>query len=424
MAENVLDPKQKALPAETDQKPQETKVLPEDPRDDDMDLKFFDKDFLYEVMSIPTLSHHEERLVNFIKFFAIRNGIDFEFDDYGNLYLTKGTLSEGEFYPCVTSHMDTVQGQHEPYIMASVNLPIKTSRVKDTGHHKIYVDGIGIGADDKGGIAICLAMFNHVEKLKACFFLEEEVGCQGSSRLNKSWFADVAYVIGYDSPELNRAAWSCSNTKLFSNDFYKAHMKPVCDKWGVTRFEAEPYTDVKQIREAVGVVCMNFGNGGYDAHNQTSEYSIVEEMDNALGMGKELIDTIGRVQYKLTSSTEYAHTNITLSSSAGENITVDNYDDSTALRAYGKYSSSYSYGSYYNQPYNSQSSNTASLTKKKEEEIRMEVLKYIVDRYSGHIESIKADLVDAMKYICNTSNVDFALFEQAINDAFSNEIKF
>lgn len=146
-------------------------------------------------------------------------------------------------------------------------------------------------------------------------------------------------------------------------------------------------------------------------------------MDNALGMGKELIDTIGRVQYKLTSSTEYARIDITLSSSSGEKITVDNYDDTTALRAYGKYSASYSYGSSYGTSY-SQSSNTVALTKKKEDEIRMEVLKYIVDRYSGHIESIKTDLISAMKEVCNASNVDFSLFEQTINDVFSNEIKF
>ena len=208
-----------------------------DPIDDEMDLAYLDKNFVLETMSVPSDSHNEFRLVVYVIQFARRNGIKYEFDDYGNVYLTKGELAEGEYYPCVTSHLDSVQHKQQPYIYAGVNLDLKCERTKDN-EHKVYVDTkgqdkIGIGADDKGGVCICLSMFEHLEKLKACFFLCEEIGCCGSKELNKEWFNDVGYCIGYDSPDLIRAAWSCAGVKLFSYEFYEKWMKPVCDEWGL-----------------------------------------------------------------------------------------------------------------------------------------------------------------------------------------------
>lgn len=142
-------------------------------------------------------------------------------------------MNEGEYFPCVTSHLDTVQDKQSPYIKAGVPLDLKIEQTKD-GKHKVSVDthssiSIGIGADDKSGVCICLSIFQHVEKLKACFFLEEEVGCIGSNHMDLDWFDNVGYVIGFDSPDLYRAAWSCSNVKLFSYDFYTKYMKEVCD---------------------------------------------------------------------------------------------------------------------------------------------------------------------------------------------------
>ena len=109
------------------------------PIDDDMDLAYINKDFVLETMSIPTDSRNEFRLVVYIIQFARRNGIKYDFDDYGNVYLTKGELADGEYYPCVTSHLDTVQHKQEPYIRAGVNLDFKCELTKDN-EHKVYVD--------------------------------------------------------------------------------------------------------------------------------------------------------------------------------------------------------------------------------------------------------------------------------------------
>ena len=229
-------PKAEEKPAENSETPAE-ETKPEE--EDKIELRYIDKELMLDCMAVPTHSKMEYRMVTFIMMWARRNNVHYDFDDYGNLYLTKGELKEGEFYPCVTSHMDTVQYKHDPYIYAGVPLALKVEKVKN-GDHKLSVNNeggslgteIGIGADCKAGIVISLALFNHMEKLKACFFLDEETGCNGSDHMDTDWFKDVGYVIGFDSPDLLRAAWSCNGTKLFNYDFYEKRMKPVCDEWG------------------------------------------------------------------------------------------------------------------------------------------------------------------------------------------------
>ena len=267
----------------------------------DNDFSYINKDLVYEVLSVPTYTKYEFRLATYIVLWARRNKIDYELDEYGNVYLTKGQVEDGEFYPCVTSHMDTVQSGQKELAQIGLNLQIKT-RVNDENKHELYVDGMGIGADCKSGVAISLSLFKHCKKLKACFFLEEETGMIGAYQLNKEWFKDVGYVIGWDSPELNRAAWCCNGTKLFNKDFFVENIQTLCYDHGVTTFNMEPYTDVKAIRELTNIVCMNFGNGGYHAHC-SNEYCVIEDIDAACKMGVALIEHLGNKQYLIDVET-------------------------------------------------------------------------------------------------------------------------
>ncbi len=393
-----------------------------DPINDDMELAYLNQDFVLETMSIPSDSRNEFRLVVYIIQFAKRNGIDYEFDNYGNVYLTKGKLEEGEFYPCVTSHLDSVQHDQQPYIRAGVNLDLKCELTKD-GEHKLSVDtkghtSIGIGADDKGGVCICLSMFEHFAKLKACFFLCEEIGCLGSKELDKDWFKDVGYCIGYDSPDLFRAAWSCSGVKLFSYEFYEKWMKPVCDEWGLKDcFYSEPITDVMEIRKQTEVMCMNFGNGGYNAHTGT-EYCIIEHMDHACGMGIALIDHIGLTRHEMKHVSSYSVTKGTYRMDKGLFIRTD-IDDTKQLENLGdnkRWST--------NTNYQNRNNSTTRTTATKDEQLSFEMVKYVVNRYDGHILNIKNDVLEAVKSICEKSNIDFSLFEGEIVGKFNNEVKF
>lgn len=378
------------------------------------ELTHLDKEFIYELMSVPTYSRSEYRLTTFIILWARRNNIDYEFDAYGNIMLTKGTLDEGEYYPCVTAHLDTVQQEQEVYAKAGQPLTVLTRVV--SGKREIYCDGFGIGGDDKAGVLICLSMFSHVDKLKACFFLEEEIGCVGSSNLDTNWFTNVGYVIGFDSPDLNRAAYACSGTKLFSEDFYKTYMKDVCSKYGLTSFRSEPFTDVKVIREKTNIICMNFGTGYYNCHTN-SEYCVLEDMDQACAMGHELIDLIGRKQFLLA--------NDNTSNSYGYYSSYD--DDDMRFFRQEFASTSYYTGtySYYNNSKTAKTSTSTTTSSDKTEtnlsaitnKEAFVIIEHVSNTYEMFIKQIESKVNDK----CKELGIDF---DEHFKDMFNTEIKF
>lgn len=399
----------------------------EENEEDELKLTHLNKDFVYELMSIPTVSREEYRLVTFIILWARRNGIYYEFDKKGNVYLTKGEVNEGEYYPCVTAHLDSVQQKHRPYAQVGTNLEVKTRVIGvTTKKHEIYVDGMGIGGDDKAGVLIGLSMFSHVDKLKACFFLEEETGCLGSKELNKEWFKNVGYVMGYDSPDLNRAAYECSGVRLFNKDFFVNHMQEICKEHGLTKFFSEPYTDVKEIRQQTNIICMNFGSGYYNGHMQ-NEYCVLEDMDNACRMGHALIKHLGLNRYEM----EHKGSSWTRGANG---VYSSNDEDEAFFRKLSGYSY-YGGGTYSGGTYSGASGGTttypktttysggttaqssATTTKKDENVVDIETVQYIAEKYDKYIEDIKKEIMSK----CESNNLDFNVL---FGDIFKNEIKF
>jgi hypothetical protein len=392
-------------------------------------LENIDIPFLYELMAVPSYSCYEFRMATFIMLWAKRNNVDFKMDTKGNLYLTKGTLEEGEFYPCVTSHMDTVQDKAKPFILAGADLPLKT-RIKTNTKtkvetHEVYVENQGIGADDKTGVFICLSIMSKVDKLKAAFFVEEEVGMKGSELLDKSFFDDVAYVIGWDSPDLNRAAWRCNGVILFTRDFYENGIKPVVERWGMSdkSFNSEPFTDVVEIRSQTDVVCCNFGNGGYYAHT-TSEYIVVEHVDHAVGMGVDLVKSLGnKKKYKIERSTQSYKANL-------------NEDEKYITKLFGGWYYDYSSSNVNksnNLNVNNQTKNTTNNVPSSE--LDDKVFKYVIDTYDAYINNVKEKIsnkcdviTDLIKDKFREVGIDFESFDvdikKEILKSFDKEITF
>lgn len=266
------------------------------------DMKYIKKDFAKTLFSVPSFTCFEFRMIEFLAEWAEENHIHWHQDDYGNLYLTKGNKQEGDYYPCVCAHLDTVFEDQIELIVGDEKLTI-LERTTEKGT-ELFARHTGIGADDKAGILISLEMIKRAPIIKACFFCEEEIGCLGSQNLDEGWFSDVGYVIGWDSPERNRAAHSSSGIALFDMDFYD-RIKEICAKHGVTDFRSEPFTDVSEIRKRIGIMCMNIGNGGYKWHRK-EEFVVLEETDEAVGLGMALIEHLGRKRYTLPYNPEDA----------------------------------------------------------------------------------------------------------------------
>ena len=84
--------------------------------------------------------------------------------------------------------------------------------------------------------------------------------------------------------------------ELYSDGFFGEILQPICARHGVTRFNAEPFTDVTQVRAKTNVMCFNVGNGGRLAHSP-SEYLVVEDAQSAYALGKELLEAVGTSQH-------------------------------------------------------------------------------------------------------------------------------
>lgn len=266
-------------------------------------MKYIDKTFAKKLFSVPSFSGFEIRMLEFLADWATDNQVSWTQDEYGNLYMRKGKREEDKYYPCVSAHLDTVFEDQLPLIQADKKIKI-LERTTEKGT-ELYAKDTGIGGDDKAGILICLELIKRTPYIKACFFREEETGCQGSRNLDIDWFQDVGYVIGWDSPERNRAAYACAGIALFDMDFYNL-IKDTCGKHGLNDFRSEPFTDVAEIRKINELVCMNLGNGGYNPHWK-KEYVVIEETDQAVGLGLDLIELLGNQLYSLPQEASLAN---------------------------------------------------------------------------------------------------------------------
>ena len=263
---------------------------------DDWKLSLIDKDLLYRVLSIPTCSEHEIRMQEFLLEYSRQEGYQATKDEKGNIYLSKGELSNGQYFPCVVAHMDTVQSHHLPFIRKNRSIQLKTEELD--GEHIIYAEGFGLGGDDKAGIVIALTIMKIMPMCKAAFFVEEEIGCVGSLNADLAWFHDVGYIIAFDAPGGNCASWSCNGERLFDVQFYENYLVELGEKFGLTNYKSHPYTDVMILRKDTSLACVNFG-AGYHNYHTLHEYVVAEEMDKAASMGVYLIESLGLEEYVL-----------------------------------------------------------------------------------------------------------------------------
>ncbi len=268
-----------------------------------------DKDRLKEVLSIPSVYGEEGLVRDYIQTYAENEGIEYEIDKKGNIYLTKGSekMTKGEYYPCVVAHMDTVHKKHTPLIYLNQRLDIVEQPYEDSQYsdlqqtaliakHPTTKEQTGIGGDDKCGVAVCLEMLDHFDVMKASFFVEEEIGMMGSKEADEEFFRNVGYAIQFDAPSSNWITEVCSGQRLFDTDFKELITENLSNN-GYTAFSNDPFTDVNQLAKKFDFSCLNLGCGYYRQHTD-SEYVIVEEVEDAIRAGKSLISRLGIEFYK------------------------------------------------------------------------------------------------------------------------------
>lgn len=262
-------------------------------------------ELLKEVLSVPTKTYQEEKMVEFLVNWLTENNISHFVDEFNNVYATKQEsqdLPEDFYFPCVISHTDTVHNIDTINISEEM-LPNAQDELKLS--YKAYNDQgnpTGIGGDDKCGVFACLTLLKELPNLKAAFFVSEETGCHGSMKANEDFFQNVGYGIQFDAPENWMITEKCFGQVLFDRDteFFEKCDKVLTEGMdnSLMQYMVHPYTDVYVLRSKFDFSCINISIGYYNYHTK-HEYVVVDDVFNGIDMGRKMIEGLGnKLHYK------------------------------------------------------------------------------------------------------------------------------
>jgi tripeptide aminopeptidase len=262
-----------------------------------------------ELLSVPSKTYQEEDMVEYLcNELDTIPGVSYYRDDMMNIYVTKGELNEGEYYPMFIAHTDTVHQKVDKIIVKEENLIRPNTFGKSFSNDEVSClkayteDGnpTGIGGDDKCGIFICLELLKTLDKVKIGLFVSEETGCHGSSKCDENFLQDVGYITQYDAPGNHLISEICSGVRLFERDseFFEKTLKVIESAFGNEMLvQSHPYTDISQLKKKIDVCCINMSCGYYNMHTN-QEFVSIEDVENAITAGLNMVKELGLKKYK------------------------------------------------------------------------------------------------------------------------------
>ena len=242
-------------------------------------------ELLKQLYSIHSPSGKEKKMRKFLKDWIKTNVPEATCttDAIGNLYVCKG---QSDTYPCIVSHIDQVQETHSRDFQA-----VETKDII-FGFSIKNIQMEGLGADDKNGIWICLQCLKKYKSLKCAFFVQEEVGCRGSSRADMSFFSDCRFVLQCDRRGGHDLIWNISGfTELCSKEFLSAIGY---QEFGY-KLQTGMMTDVEALKDnGLQVSAINISCGYYRPHT-SQEYTVKSELLNCLAFVSHIIENTSAV---------------------------------------------------------------------------------------------------------------------------------
>jgi putative aminopeptidase FrvX len=186
-------------------------------------------------------------------------------DKYGNIYVVKG---KADTYPTMVCHIDTVHTIEKGKIVpANIDGNI-------VAFNSTTMEQVGTGGDDKVGIHITLELLKKHKAMKAVFFLDEEVGCIGSSNANFEFFHDSRFVLECDRQGNGDFVNSISGVQL-TNKAFEKDIKIILNAYGYS-LSTGGMTDVQEIALNTKAVCANMSCGYYKPHTNEEYINIVD----------------------------------------------------------------------------------------------------------------------------------------------------
>lgn len=236
-------------------------------------------ELLHKLYNISSPSRKEDKMIRFITSWLQKRNIRYYVDKLGNIFVTKGKSST---YPCIVAHTDEVHRDHPKDFTV-----VKTGEEMLFGFSPMRKDFVGIGADDKNGIWVCLKCLEEFDVLKCAFFVSEEIGCIGSGKADMKFFDNCRYVLQCDRKGSSDLITKASNTALCSSEFIDA-VKPKKFRY---KQECGAMTDVLILKQrGLKVSCVNISCGYYHPHSST-EFTIISDLINCLEFVRNIVRT-------------------------------------------------------------------------------------------------------------------------------------
>lgn len=251
-----------------------------------------DKNLLFRVLSVQTYSRKTRRMEQFILRWVAEQAkagmeITCQRSGSGNIYVTKGF---GPVYPTIVAHTDTVHDivRNDEYQVRS-NGKVMWAMNPKTGQET------GIGGDDKVGIFVALSMLRDLPNAKAAFFVDEEVGCVGSSLAAMEFFADSAFVIQCDRKGNDDFVDRIMGTELYGEEFSEA-IKSTLGRFDYSE-TVGGMTDVWQLKElGLDVAAMNMSCGYFSPHSRWETVGI-PDVQRCYDVVQTLCENFGGVRW-------------------------------------------------------------------------------------------------------------------------------
>ena len=237
-------------------------------------------------MNVQTHSYKTERMQRFIKKELSKNNLGHTTDKYGNIYVTKGNAN---LYPTMVCHIDTVHDINNDVQVVQLDDVLLAIDTKTMQRY-------GIGGDDKVGVYITLELLKQFDNFKAVFFLDEEVGCVGSSKADFTFFNDSTIVLECDRRGYNDFVTSISGTKL-SDETLHNDIDYILTKYNRQKCIGG-ITDVGEIADNNPVQVANMSCGYYDPHSD-NEYIIISEVESTKQMCYEILQATAHTRYEI-----------------------------------------------------------------------------------------------------------------------------
>ena len=173
-----------------------------------------------KINTLPRPSKHEEKMIEYLKSWGERHGLDTKVDETGNVIIRKGATPgmENRKTVILQSHMDMVCDK-----LVDVEFDFDKDAIKTyVDGEWLTAEGTTLGADDGIGCAIELAILasDDIEHgpIECVFTRDEETGLTGAEGM-KAGFMTGDYLINLDSEDEGEIFVSCAGGRNTTAQF-------------------------------------------------------------------------------------------------------------------------------------------------------------------------------------------------------------